>query len=172
MGGRRRELRLVVGDFGVAAQVGAGIRDMDAAMRLFCTATIQRPLGNPEHLAPEVQAAYRRACLLDRNSTQRVAIPLDKQGSFATGAVLFELAMQGVFPLPDYATQRAVGPDPDDIAVLERQVEEARRKLVRRSGGGAGQCYAAVAAGLLAPDPAQRTDLRTAKEQLLQGLQS
>ncbi len=147
--------RVVLVDFGCAVLRGPGPADMDAYMQVHATASTNLTLGNPAHLAPEVQAALQRMRQLARDSTARVVVPLAHQSAFALGVLLFELAMGLDHPLGhDYpvegtATQEAF-----------TAVDFGALQVV------AGEAFAAIVRGLLAFDPAKRMSLGLAQRQL------
>ena len=144
--------RVVLIDFGTALQRGASWNDMDDQFRVTVRAGAPVPVGgNMAQKAPEVIAALNQHRSLPAKSEDTVDIPLGGQGAFATGVVLWRLAMGGTHPLPDYP--------PSDIHTAVLQLDPDR---VAQLASVAGETYAAVTTQLLAFQPEKRLTLADA----------
>jgi hypothetical protein len=146
--------RLAVVDFGCAVVRGDGAADMDDAMNISAVEATCAVLGNPAHLAPEVQTALQRKVRLARGSAERVVIPLAGQPAFELGAVLFEMAMGLDHPLG--ASYPAEGTTPEEFAAVDYAA----------LGEVAGAEYVAVVRGLLAFEAAERMPVGVAHRRL------
>jgi serine/threonine protein kinase len=153
--------RVVLIDFGCALRQGEAAGDLDEAMTAHVVggAAGFPSFGNTAHAAPEVLAAFKRVAALPRGSEERVAVPLAAQDAFATGVLLFEVAMGGVHPLPDYPTRGFA-------AELFRDRDDGVDAAARELRAVAGAALAEVVRGLLEHDPARRMTLAAAAARL------
>ena len=145
--------RVVIVDFGCSVVRGNRQLDMDESFTVHGRAANPFPMGNPAHVAPEVLVALKRQGAIPRGDERRVPIPLQHQGAFSAGVLLFELAMGSVHPLGDYPAHGACQKHFEKIDFAT---------LAQRCGHG----YSSVVKGLLQFDPEKRMTLTAAQERL------
>jgi hypothetical protein len=125
-------VRIVLVDFGCAVLRGDGAADMDKSMHVHVREGTNFSLGNQCHQAPEVLEGFNRKSKLERDSLEKVKIPLRGQGAFAVGVVLYELAMGLEHPVDDYPVMNSEEAfDEIDFDSLEEEAGRVYTNVVR-----------------------------------------